>query len=380
VRIVHAIARLNVGGAALSVLELAAGQQRRGHDVLVVSGTIAKGEAPMEHVAAELGVPHLHIPELQRELSPRRDLTALATVRHVLRERRPAVLHTHTAKAGLTGRLASLLQGRGRPGAVVHTYHGHVLSGYFEPAPEHVFRLVERGLAYLTDVLVAVSAEVRDDLVSFGVAPRHKFAVVPYGFDLDRRIGSSDGRAALRAEVGVDDSFAIGWAGRLTDIKRPLDLVRAVADVDGATLVLVGDGELRPQLEALAAELGVADRVHLAGYVSDIADWYSAFDALLLTSANEGTPVVAIEALAAGVPVVATAAGGTATVVDDGETGFLTPVGDVESLSRHLRTLRDDPKLRASLGETGRRRMRERFSIDRMVDDIERVYRRAAAS
>ena len=178
----------------------------------------------------------------------------------------------------------------------------------------------------------------------------------------------------------MDDSFAIGWAGRLTEIKRPLDLVRTLAAVDGASLVVVGDGDLRPALEALAAELGVADRVHLVGYVKDIGGWYSAFDAFLLTSANEGTPVVAIEALAAGVPVVATAAGGTAAVVDDGETGYLTAVGDVEALARHLQRLRDDPALRASLGETGRRRVRERFSIDRMVDDHEGVYRRAFAT
>ena len=129
---------------------------------------------------------------------------------------------------------------------------------------------------------------------------------------------------------GSTTSFVVGWAGRLTEIKRPSDLLRAVAQVDDATLVLAGDGELRSEIEELAVSLGIADRVRILGYVDDIGAWYSAFDVFLLTSANEGTPVVAIEALAAGVPVVATAAGGTATVVDDGETGLLAPVGDVE--------------------------------------------------
>ncbi len=170
---------------------------------------------------------------------------------------------------------------------------------------------MERALAHSTDALVAVSDEVRDDLVSYGVAPAGKFTVIPYGFDLDARVGSAATREATRASAGLGESFVVGWAGRLTAIKRPLDLVHAIAEVEGATLVAAGDGELRPQVEALAAKLGVDDRVRLLGYVTDMASWYSAFDTFLLTSANEGTPVVAIEALAAGVPVVATAAGGT---------------------------------------------------------------------
>ena len=374
-KIVHVIARLNVGGAALSVLELAAGQQRRGHDVLVVAGTIPAGEASMEHVAAELDVPYLHLAALKRELSPRDDAVAVRALHRLLRERKPDVLHTHTAKAGTTGRAAALL--RARPGAVVHTYHGHVLSGYFSPRRERVFKLVERGLAHGTDALIAVSDEVRDDLVRFGIAPRQKFTVIPYGFDLDARVDSStDTRAAKRAEAGIDDTFVIGWAGRLTDVKRPLDLVRTLAQVPDATLVLAGDGELRGEVEGLAHQLGLTDRVRILGYVRDMGSWYAAFDTFLLTSANEGAPVVAIEALAAGVPVVATAAGGTATVVDDGETGFLTPVGAVEALAAHLRDLRDDSALRARLGSEGAARMRTRFSLERMVDDVESLYRR----
>jgi glycosyltransferase involved in cell wall biosynthesis len=379
-RIVHTIARLNVGGAALSVLELAAGQQQLGHDVLVVAGTIPAGEASMEYLAAELGVPYQHVPELQRELSPRHDTAAVRTIHRLLRARHPHVLHTHTAKAGTTGRVAALLAGRARPGAVVHTYHGHVLSGYFEPRRERAYRLVERALAHATDALIAVSDEVRDDLVRFRVAPREKFAVIPYGFDLDRRIDSSEQtRAEKRASAGLGDDFVIGWAGRLTEIKRPQDLIRVLALLPGAVLVLAGDGELRAEVEQLAATLGVADRVRFLGYIDDLGSWYAAFDTFLLTSANEGAPVVAIEALAAGLPVVATAAGGTGTVVDDGETGLLAPVGDVAALAAQVERLRNDDGLRAQFGAEGARRMRERFSTARMVDDVEGLYRRILA-
>jgi glycosyltransferase involved in cell wall biosynthesis len=154
--------------------------------------------------------------------------------------------------------------------------------------------------------------------------------------------------------------------------------VRTVAALDGARLVLAGDGSLRAEVVALARDLGVTDRVHLLGYVRDIGAWYGAFDAFLLTSANEGTPVVAIESLAAGVPVVGTDAGGTRTVVDEGETGFLLPVGDVANLAEALGRLRDDTELRARLGAAGRARMRERFSTERMVADVTGVYERAA--
>jgi glycosyltransferase involved in cell wall biosynthesis len=375
-KIVHAIARLNVGGAALSVLELAAGQRRRGHEVLVVAGRIPAGEASMENVAVELDVPYLHLSTLQREVSAVSDIATTRALRTLIRKRRPDVLHTHTAKAGATGRTAAVLAGRARPAAVVHTYHGHVLRGYFKPSRERAYRVTERTLAHVTDRLIAVSDEVRDDLVRFRIAPPDKFAVVPYGFELDARVRSDEAtRARKREEAGVgDDGFVIGWAGRLTAIKRPLDLVRAAAAVDGSILVLAGDGELRSEVEALARELGMHERVRLLGYVADMGSWYAAFDAFLLTSANEGAPVVAIEAQAAGVPVVATDAGGTRTVVEDGETGFVVPIGDVEALADRLTRLRDDAGLRAHLGAVAAERMRSRFSIERMVDDVERVY------
>jgi glycosyltransferase involved in cell wall biosynthesis len=380
VKIVHVIARLNVGGAALSVLELAAGQQKRGHDVLVVAGTVPPGEASMEYVARELAVPYLRLPALRREVSLREDATAVRVLRALLRERRPDVLHTHTSKAGTTGRLAAVLAGRRRPRAVVHTFHGHVLSGYFTASREQMFRLIERGLARVTDQIVAVSDQVRDDLVRFHVAPRNKIVVVHYGFDLDARLGRVGVRDEKRGQAGAGASeFVIGWAGRLSEIKRPLDLVRTVARVEGSRLVIAGDGELSGAVRRLAAELGIDDRVQILGYVEDMGAWYSAFDAFLLTSANEGAPVVAIEALASGIPVVATDAGGTRTVVDDNETGFLAPVGNVDELAAHLIRLRDDPALRASFGQTGATRMRERFSTERMVDDINAVYAKILA-
>jgi glycosyltransferase involved in cell wall biosynthesis len=381
-RIVHVIARLNVGGAALHVLQLAHEQAQRGHDVVVVAGTLAAGEESMEYVADDLGVELHRLPVLQRELSPRADSAAILALRRIIRERRPSVLHTHTAKAGATGRLAALISGHARPRAIVHTYHGHVLSGYFSRRWERVFRLIERALAYASGKLIAVSEEVRDDLVRFGVARADRFAVVPYGFDLPEWNAADDeSRRELRREIGAgEEAFVVGWAGRLTAIKRPLDLIRTLrallaSDVD-ALLVLVGDGEDRVDVEALAAELEVADRCRLVGFQKSIRPWYSSFDALLLTSANEGTPVVAIEALAAARPVVATRAGGTGTVVRNGESGFLEAIGDTQALADRLAALARDPELRERMGEAGAEDVRARFAVGRMADEVEAIYDR----
>jgi glycosyltransferase involved in cell wall biosynthesis len=382
-RIVHAIARLNLGGAAKQVLELAAGQIRDGHRVVVAAGRLAEGEESMEYLAHELGVPVVAVPELQREVAPRRDLAAARRLRVLLRRERPHVLHTHAAKAGAAGRIAAVLAGGARPPARVHTFHGHVLRGYFNPRQERVFVAVERALARATSVLVAPSAEVRDDLVRLGVAPVERFTVIPYGFAFDGLdVGA---RVRIREELGLaHDTFAVGWIGRLTAIKRPLDLVRVLAALAGrgvdTALVLVGDGPERPAVQALARELGVAERCRLVGYRRDVSDWHAAFDALLLTSENEGTPVAALEALAAGTPVVATTVGGIPDVVVDGATGFLAQPGDVDALARALERLASSPELGEQLGRTGAARVRARFGRDRMVAETEALYRRVLAA
>jgi glycosyltransferase involved in cell wall biosynthesis len=177
-----------------------------------------------------------------------------------------------------------------------------------------------------------------------------------------------------------DDTFVVGWAGRLTAIKRPLDLVHTLSvlldqGVD-AQLVIVGDGEDRSAVEALAGELGVAERCRLVGFQQGMRAWYVAFDATLLTSANEGTPVVAIESLAAECPVVATRAGGTSTVVRDGESGFLQSIGDTQALAGRLGELARDSDLRLALGRRGAEDVRERFATGRMADELDAVYRR----
>ena len=273
----------------------------------------------------------------------------------------------------------SLSAGDARPPIIVHTFHGHVLRGYFDPATTTVFRTVEHALARTATRLVAVSPEVRDDLVALGVAPAEKFTVIRLGINLDARITAAADGDGLRRLFGVGDrEFVVGWIGRMTGIKRLPDVLAAFRNlldrgVD-ARLCLVGDGPDREQVEAQARELGISRRTLFVGYQRDVAPYYSLFDALVLPSANEGTPVVAIEAIAAGRPVVATRVGGVPDVVEDGIDGALVAVGDVDAIAGALERIAGDPRARR-LPDDRRARTVDRYRVERLVDDIDALYR-----
>jgi glycosyltransferase involved in cell wall biosynthesis len=334
----------------------------------------------MAFLAERLGVPVVSVPEIQREVSAIHDLRSAVRVASLIREERPHILHTHTAKAGAIARAAAMLAGDARPPVVVHTFHGHVLKGYFGPTRTAFFRRVEQTLARTADVLVAVSPEVRDELVELGIAPREKFAVIRLGIPLEERLGDPTADADYRRLYGIPpDAFVVGWVGRMTGVKDTgavLEIVRAAREQGvEAVLCMVGDGPDRVRLEQLAHEIGIARHCYFVGYQEDVAGYYRLFDAFLLPSVNEGTPVSAIEALASGTPVVANRVGGVPDVVRDGVDGFLVEHGDVEGAGRRIAALAEDAKLRAKLGDAGRARVLERYAVSRLVDDVDRLYR-----
>jgi glycosyltransferase involved in cell wall biosynthesis len=380
IRVLRVIARLNMGGPAIHVANLAAGLETRGYHTTLVAGTLARGEDSMAFVAEQLGVSIVSVPEMAREVAPMLDLRSARRLARIIREERPHVLHTHTAKAGAIARAAAVLAGGARPPIVVHTFHGHVLKGYFGPAETALFRQVERTLARGSDVLVAVSPEVRDDLVELGVAPREKFAVVRLGIPLGQRLGDPTADLDYRALYGIPrDAFVVGWVGRMTGVKDTgavLEIVKATRDLGvDAVLCMVGDGPDRESLEEQAHELGIARTTYFVGYQPEVAGYYRLFDVFVLPSVNEGTPVSAIEALASSTPVVANRVGGIPDVVRDGVDGFLVEPGDVEAAAARVAELARDDSLRARLGEAGRGRVLRRYSVERLVDDVDRLYR-----
>jgi glycosyltransferase involved in cell wall biosynthesis len=387
VKVLRVIARLNVGGPALHVAYLTAGLAERGYDTTLVAGTVGRGEESMEFVADSKGVQIAVIDDLHRNISPFRDLRAVLRLAELIRRERPTILHTHTAKAGAVGRVAALLAGSARPPIVVHTFHGHVLRGYFNRAMTYGFKTLERLLARMTTKLIAVSPEVRDDLVQLGVAPASKFAVIRLGIELDQRVGSDIGARAETRRVlglGAGDPFVVGWVGRMTAVKRTDLVVRSFRElVDrgvDAWLLLIGDGPDRGGLERLAHDLGVIKRCLFLGYQSDVARFYDAMDVLFLPSVNEGTPVSLIESLAAERPAVATRVGGTPDVIRDGVDGFLVDSADPGELADRLAELAGDAPRRAAMGEAGRARVLERYAVERLVDDVDELYRELLSS
>ena len=323
------LTRLNIGGPSRHALILTRGLADRYPTVLA-----AGQPSPEEGKLSDPAVPVVDVP-LVRPLRPVTDLRAIRAVRRLLRRERPAILHTHMAKAGTVGRVAALTMRR-RP-VLVHTFHGHVLDGYFRPATARTFLGIERVLARRTDALVAVSDEIRDELLALGIGRDDQWRTIPLGLDLDELLGRAGRSGVLRARVGIGDEPLVGMLGRLVPIKDVATAIRAMARVPDAHLALVGDGEDRAALVALATDLGLADRVHFVGWRHDIGDVLADIDVALLTSRNEGTPVALIEAAAAGRPAVATDVGGVRAVIDDGVSGLVVPVGDDQAVAVAVR-------------------------------------------
>ena len=382
IRVARIISRLNIGGPAIQAITMTRLLDPLGYESLLIRGSEAGHEGSMDHLARELEVRPLRIPAMRREVGLR-DVIAFAHLVRTLRRFRPDVVHTHAAKAGTLGRLAALACGRARPRVMVHTFHGHSLSGYFSSRTAAVFLRIERFLARRTTRLVAVSEEVRDDLVRLGVAAPEQIEVIRLGFDLTRFAPGDEVRAARRAELraalGIPpQARVVTIIARLVPIKRVdrfLQLAEQLAHEPDVWFLIAGDGELRDELQAIALSDGLAPRVVWAGFQQDVPGVCFASDVVVLTSDNEGTPVSLIEAQAAGVPVVSTRVGGAATVVG-GRAGALVDVDDVAGLARAVGGLLDDLPAAREAARAARERVVAQFSLDGLVRSLDELYRR----
>ena len=382
-RLLRVIARLNIGGPAIQAITMTKLLESRGYDTHLVRGREGPDEGSMDYLARELGVRTTLITAMRRDPGVG-DLNALSELIAIARRDRPQIVHSHAAKAGTLGRLAVVtafpLADR-RP-VLVHTFHGHSLTGYFDSRTARVYLEIERWLARRTDALVAVSVEVRDDLVRLGVAPRDRFAVIPLGLELCRFAddsGRQRRRAVVRAQWGVEpDAELVTLVARLVPIKRVdrfLRVARLLADRPNTRFVVVGDGQLREQLAGSPDARALASRLVWAGFRRDMPDVCFASDVIMLTSDNEGTPVSLIEAQAAAVPVVGTRVGGVASAVRDGKTGIVVPPGDDRALARATAEILDDRRLASELGAAGREHSLSAYGVTRLVDDLDRLYR-----
>jgi len=372
---------MNVGGPAVHITQLSAGLDSQRFRQLLVAGVEAPGEASMLPLARAKGVDPVILRELARELDPQGDLVALLKLYRVFRAWRPDIVETHTAKAGTLGRIAALLAG---VPVRVHVFHGHVLSGYFGPLKTRAFVEIERALSRITTRIVTLGEAQRRDILGFGIGAPETVVSVPLGLDLApfASIGRHTGtlRTELRAAGVSQSSLLFGIVGRLAPIKRHdvfLMAARLVLDeVPNARFVIVGDGEGRDALEAQTRDLGIAPRVHFLGWRENatLPSIYADLDVVVNTSDNEGMPVSLIEAMAAGLPVVATDVGSTSSVVEHDRTGFLVTAGDAPAVAASCRRLAQDSELRARMGSAARGAVNPAFDVSTLLETMTGFY------
>lgn len=372
-RVLRIIARMNVGGPALQVVGLTEGLGPPRFESRLLVGTVGPGEADYIDLRAP-DLEAVRVPGLGRSPDPWGDATALRTLIREIRRFRPAIVHTHTAKAGVLGRLAARAC---RVPLTVHTFHGHLLYGYFSGATRRVVVQTERTLARSTTRLVAVGCQVRDDLLAAGIGRPEQFVVVPPGVDLPPAPPQEAARAALGVPAGAR---VVAFVARLTSVKRPdrfVDVALELARDDPEVRILVaGEGALLADMRRHASPLG--ERIQFLGFRPDVETVYAAADVVLLTSDNEGMPVSLIEAATVGTPAVSTDVGSAREVVLDGETGYVTTAA-VTDLAAATRRILDDPDLRARMSEAATAHAALRFGAARLVDDTARLYEGLAA-
>lgn len=369
IRVLRIIARMNVGGPAVQVSGLMRGFDAQVFDQELVTGYCADDEADyLEKVATD--VKAIRIDGLGRSIKPRADLTALFAIIREIRRFKPDVIHTHTAKAGVVGRVASILSGH--KSVRVHTFHGHLLNGYFGSGKTKLVILVEKLLALFTDQLLAVGAKVMDDLLAVGIGNHSKFGVMPPGLQLAK----VPSRSSARKVIGLnEDAIYCAFIGRLTQIKRPDRFLDVVAEIKSRGIdlhfIVAGAGELLQYCQDRAEYENLP--VTFLGWREDIETVLAAADFVLLTSDNEGTPLSLIQAGMVGIPVVATNVGSTNEIVVNGETGLLTDLS-VGQFADAVAKVATDSALRAKMGTAGKDYTMARYGVARLVKDHQDLY------
>lgn len=378
-RVAHVITRMILGGAQENTLLCCRDLiQHYGDEVLLVTGPPLGPEGSLLNQARQWDVPVALVRSLRRPIRPQHDLPAYFCLGRVLRQFRPDVVHTHSAKAGILGRLAAW---RLHVPAVVHTVHGAPYHPY-QPAPARMLvRIAERFAARHCHKLISVADAMTDLLAGDGVAPREKFVTIYSGMEVEPFLQATTERRKLRADLGYSDEHCVvGKIARLFHLKGHGDLIRAAEHIVGqhrnVRFLLVGDGILRDKLQRDIADRGLSDYFHFAGLVPPerLPAWIGAMDVVVHTSLREGLARVLPQALLAGRPVVSYDIDGAGEVVQDGQTGFLIPPRDVKRLGETISRLVESASLRREFGDNGRQLCQDRFRHEGMTAEIRRVY------
>lgn len=384
VRVAHVITRMILGGAQENTLHTCDILHRRpGWEVLLVTGPPLGPEGELLTEARRRGIPCVVIPEMRRAINPCLDAAALFRLIHVLRRFRPAVVQTHSSKAGILGRFAARLL---RVPITIHTVEGLPFHRYAPALVNAAFIAAERAAALVTDRIVCVAQAMVEQARQAGIRPRGGFTVIYSGMDVEAYRDADRARQSVRRRFGFgQDDVVIGKIARLFELKGHEFVLRAgpkvVARCPRARFLFVGDGVLRERLAAQAAELGIGGRVVFAGLVppQDIPAMVGAMDVVVHASLREGLARVLVQALLCERPVVTYDLDGAPEVILDGVTGRLVPPESVDELADAIAWAVENPRDARRMAQEGRRRFTDQFRIKTMVDRTEALYRELLA-
>jgi len=383
-RVLHLITRLIVGGAQENTILTASGLNSGlagggRYSAEIVSGVQTGPEGSLMDEARERGIPLTLMPCLVREINPCMDILALLRLRRLMTtpDGAPAydIVHTHSSKAGILGRMAARLA---RVPVIVHTVHGWSFHDQMPLPARMIYIALERRTAGFTRKLVVVTSRDAEKGLRNGIGRPEQYVLIRSGIELERFMPNPDARNIIRRELGIPcNAPVVGSVTRLSPQKAPLDLVEMFAIVarqnPDARLLIVGDGPLRRQVEDRIAALDISSRIVLTGLRRDVPALMAAMDVFVLTSLWEGLPRVIPQAMACGLPVIATDADGSAEAVRDGQTGFVTRRGDIRAQAARTLELLDQPCLRIEMGEKARAAAQE-YDAAKMVKEIAALY------
>ncbi len=371
IKVVHVVTRMNTGGVAVLISELVTGMDSEKFEVHLITGSCSHGEEDYL-LAREMNLNQISIRTMQRSLRPFQDLKALVQIINELKRLKPDIVHTHTSKAGLLGRIAARLAA---PKAkVVHTFHGHLLHGYFSKPATQVITFSERALARISDTLIAMGNEVKTNLLEVKIGKPQQFQVAFPGVKENKPNSYNLEAAKFRQEHSQSVIFT--FVGRLSPIKRCDRIIETAIQVSNhvpaSYFLIIGDGELRKTLETQATGLPIT----FLGWESHTEDWLAISDVAVLLSDNEAVPLAMIEAGLSGLPVIATNVGSMGDVVENGINGFLVDP-TIDAIAAKIIVLTASVELRKKLGDRGRELARQKFSVEAMINRHQEIYSQA---
>lgn len=382
-RVLHVITRLIVGGAQENTVSSVLGLHRKANlSVRLISGPSGRSEGSLEgEFAGAPGILSIE-PDLVRPIHPWKDLRALNRLTKAFRQHRPHLVHTHSGKAGILGRMAAR---RARVPIVVHTIHGPSFGRFQSAFANGVFRAAERAAGRRTNHFISVADAMSEQYLAAGIGCPNQFTRIFSGFNLDPFLEATND-ANLRAKLGLrQDDFVIAKLARLSPLKGHEDLFVVAREIllrrSNCKFLLIGDGPLRQQFERRLAAAGLQGQFVFTGLVqpAEVARYLGIADLLVHLSQREGLARALPQASAAGKPVIAYASDGAPEVCIEGKTGFLIEPGNIQQLTSRLMLLAGDPELRVKLGSAGREWVRQRFAVTDMVEAIYELYLRLAA-